>query len=408
MSKKLHVYLNSEHVGELEQNKHGQMTFRYIPEWLNSSLAFPISCSLPMREETFTEKECRPFFAGILPEDTARKLIAKNLGISANNDFSMLEKIGGECAGAITFLDESEKLNKTINQYEALNDQTLVELLQKLTYQPLLAGQKNVRLSMAGVQDKLPVHVKNGKFSIPLGSSPSTHILKPINIHFSGLHYNEAFCMTLASACGFLTADAEIKSISGIEFLLIERYDRYLNDGKIVRLHQEDFCQATAIVPERKYQSEGGPSFKNCFALLRHSSVVPVVDLERLIEAVIFNVLVGNCDAHGKNFSLVYGQHGITLAPLYDLVCTTYYKSLTTKMAMKVGKEYDVNKIKLGHFEVLAEQIGFSKAAIRNYVNATTEKVLSVLAEVPITNQIEADIAEIIKYRCERFKANIL
>lgn len=403
MPKKLDVYFKMERIGELEQNNHGQMRFTYVSEWLENPAAFAVSQSLPLQAETFTQKECRPFFAGILPEDTIRKLVARNLGISANNDFSMLEKIGGECAGALTFLPKDEQIVTSANQYKELSKQDLIVLLEKLVSQPLLAGEKNVRLSMAGVQDKLPVAVQNGRISIPLSNSPSTHILKPTNERFKDLHYNEIFCMSLARKIGLQVAKIELKNISGIEFLLIERYDRIIENDEIVRLHQEDFCQAIGIVPEQKYQNEGGPSLKSCFELIRRASTIPALDLERLIKAVIFNLLIGNCDAHGKNFSLLYQKEGITLSPLYDLINTLYYENLTTKMAMKIGKEYDANKIDQRQFEMLAEQISFSKPGIHKLVAVTADKVLSTLSKMPIQNEVEASISTIIKKRCKRF-----
>jgi len=402
MSKKLDVYLKDKWVGELEQNKHGEMTFTYVSAWLKNSEAFAISHSLPLPAETFNQKECRPFFAGVLPEDNQRKLIARNLGISANNDFSMLEKIGGECAGTVTFVVSGSPLDTISDQYQEVNEQALTDLLQKLAYQPLLAGERNIRLSMAGVQDKIPVRIHEGKISIPLNNAPSTHILKPNNEGFPGLLYNEAFCLSLARKAGLTAATAEIKSVSGIEYLLIERYDRVVTDGQIQRLHQEDFCQALGVVPERKYQNEGGPSLKDCFSLIREVSALPVFELEKLIGAVIFNVLIGNCDAHGKNFSLLYGS-GCELSPLYDLVCTVYYDHLSTKMAMKVGKEYDVNKINLKQFEILAEHIGFTRAGICKHVFRMAEKVSSVIDNMQTRNSIEEDIAKIINRRCKKF-----
>ena len=403
MSKKLNVYFHDQWIGTLEQNPHGEMIFAYSMSWLQNPAAIAISCSLPLRSRTFTQKECRPFFAGILPEDNQRKLIAKNLGISANNDFRMLEKIGGECAGAITFVLEGKKLDSISSHYQEIDIQTLTDFLKKLAYQPLLAGEEGIRLSMAGVQDKIPVRIESKKISIPLNNSPSTHILKPVNASFPGLLYNEAFCLSLARKIGLIAAKAEIHGTPETEYLLIERYDRVVKNGEIKRLHQEDFCQALGVIPERKYQNEGGPSFKDCFSLIRRVSTLPVFDLEQLISAVIFNVLIGNCDSHGKNFSLLYSENEIKLAPLYDLVCTMYYSNLTTKMAMKLGNEYDVNKINLAQFETLAEQIGLTKAGICRQVSMMTEKISSIVHQMQISNHVEKDIAKIIMGRCKIF-----
>src|SRR6185312_7781283 len=157
MKRTLDVYLLNHLVGKLEQDESGRLSFRYIEQWLSSPFAHPLSQSLPLQEKPFTTKECRPFFAGVLPEEYKRELIARNLGISARNDFAMLEKIGGECAGAVSFLPINQMpLEKTSTEdYRALHDHDLATLLNKLPKQPLMAGEEGVRLSLAGAQDKI-------------------------------------------------------------------------------------------------------------------------------------------------------------------------------------------------------------------------------------------------------------
>lgn len=399
MSKTLDVYLSGQCIGDLEQDKTGQLRFTYALEWINDSSSFAISCSLPLQKESFTQKECRPFFAGVLPEDATRRLIGKNLGISANNDFSMLEKIGGECAGAISFISKNKSAAAGSNNYRELSVDELATILERLHTKPLLAGDEHIRLSMAGVQDKIPLCYKDNKYFLPLDNSPSTHIIKPENKHFPGLIENEHFCMQLAKKINLYVANAQINQISEKTFLLVERYDRLTSDDTILRLHQEDFCQALGIVPEKKYQNEGGPSFKDCFNLLRRFSSLPAIELQKLLEALIFNMLIGNCDAHGKNFSLLY-NNGITFSPLYDLVCTLYYGNLTSKMAMKIGKEYDAKKININHFKTLAAEIGFSVPGVCQEVERLSNQLLSILDAVTISNDVEARISEIIRQRC--------
>jgi serine/threonine-protein kinase HipA len=201
-------------------------------------------------------------------------------------------------------------------------------------------------------------------------------------------------------------ADAEIGSVDNIKYLLIKRYDRINTlegkDIKIERLHQEDFCQALGISPTHKYQSEGGPSLKNCFELLRDKSSVPLRELEKLLEAVVFNCLIGNCDAHGKNFSLLYND-GIQLTPLYDLVCTLYYQDLDKKMAMKIGGEYEINKITPEHFDHLSSEISFSKSEVRIRILKLCEKVINVINETRYSHKEQINIANLIRKRCENF-----
>lgn len=408
MVRVLDVYFFDRLIGELQQDNDGELTFTYLPEWVDDPTAIAISCSLPLQKTAFKRKECRAFFAGILPEESTRKLIAKILGISANNDFSMLEKIGGECAGAVTFVPEGQTLQTGQSVYRELKQNQIANMLRELPYRPLLAGEAGVRLSLAGVQDKIAVHVDNGRISIPLNDAPSTHILKPANDLFEGVIFNEAFCLELARKINLPVASAELRKAEDIDYLLIKRYDRLvtnnaINMHQIKRLHQEDFCQALNIVPADKYQNEGGPSFKQCFDLLRSVSSIPTIDIPNFTDLIIFNFLIGNCDAHGKNFSLLY-QNGreIRLAPAYDLISTVYYKQLDTRMAMKLGREYREEKITLNNFEILASEVELPIPAIRKRVIELADTVITALDAMEIANNTAQEIFQLIKARCKR------
>ncbi len=413
MARTLDVYLHEHLVGQLIQDEHGQMGFAYSEEWLKNSNAVPLSHSLPLQKKQFDRNECRGFFAGILPEEGKRKIIAQNLGISAQNDFAMLEQIGGECAGAVTFIPAGQSLPERKDRYRHLAKHELAEILKMLPRRPLLAGDEDIRLSLAGAQDKVAVHVSNGQISIPLGGAPSTHILKPALEHFEGVVFNEALCMNLARTIGLQTAKTEIGHVEGVDYLLVERYDRkpQQNDSgaqHLRRLHQEDFCQALGITPENKYQSEGGPSLQQCFGLLRGLSSAPVVDLQGLLDAVIFNFLIGNHDAHGKNFSLTYHE-GESLsgpdnrmAPLYDVLCTVYYPELSKKMAMKIGSEYISDKVLPKHFEQLAEEAALAKPIVRRRIPELAELILSKLPDVTTEHPTAIAVARLIQSRCER------
>ena len=315
MARTLDVYLHNDLVGKLVQDAGGRMLFQYTESWLNNPSATPLSRSLPLRKDRFKTKECRGFFAGILPEQSKREIIARNLGISARNDYAMLEQIGGECAGAVTFLPLGQSPPRAQLQLPHTLPARTRSDTQGVADRPLLAGDKGIRLSLAGAQDKVAVRIEGGEISLPLGGAPSTHILKPAVERFAGVVFNEVLCMQLAATAGLPTAKAESRTVNGIDYLMVERYDRTHRQvaggaPALERLHQEDFCQAQGIVSEMKYQKEGGPSLKQCFALLREVSSAPVIDLARLLDAVIYNYLIGNNDAHGKNFSLLCHDAG--------------------------------------------------------------------------------------------------
>jgi serine/threonine-protein kinase HipA len=385
------------------------MSFQYQASWLENTNAIPLSQSLLLRSEAFSGNECRGFFAGILPDENKREIIARNLGISPRNDFSMLELIGGECAGAITLLPlETNPPRAAGKSYRPVNDTELESLLAELPKRPLLAGEDGVRLSLAGAQDKIVVHLKDNQISIPLGVAPSTHILKPTTERVKTVVQNEAFCMKLAAEVDIPAATVTTRLAGQTEYLLVERYDRIeTSTGELKRIHQEDFCQAMGIAPEIKYQVEGGPTLAQCFSLLRSVSTNPVIDLQRLLEAVIFNTLIGNCDAHGKNFSLLYKEKSCRLAPLYDVLSTEFYPELTTQMAMKIGGEGKAHSLRPEHFEKLATEAGLAKGLITSRVVAVAQRVRDALQDSRQANTVEEQLTERISKRCaqvlERF-----
>lgn len=403
MPRTLDVYLLGMRCGLLTQEDTGEIVFAYAPEWLAREAAFPISQSLPLRSKSFLRKECQGFFGGLLPEADQRDLVAKTLGISKQNDFSMLEIIGRECAGAVSFYPAGEELDAKTTGLRVLDEADLADALRRLPRRPLLAGEEGIRLSLAGAQSKLPLTMRDGVFSLPLGGQPSTHILKPPSPHFEHLIENEHLCMSLAQAVGLPVAKVEVRAALDMPYLLIERYDRAVDEtGSVRRLHQEDFCQALGIPSSRKYQSEGGPSLPQCFDLVRRVVPAPITALQTLLDAVIFNFVIGNHDAHGKNFSLLYRQKGKQLvpelAPLYDLVCTAHYADLAKKMAMRIGTEYRSERVYPPHFERFAADAGLSPALVRKRVVELGERILDRLDQMELLPGQDA-IADTIRGR---------
>ena len=295
------------------------------------------------------------------------------------------------------------------DSYRQLREAELASILRSLPRRPLLAGEAGIRLSLAGAQDKIAVRLEDGKICLPLNGCPSTHILKPQIERFEGVVFNEQLCLRLAAAVGIPTAGVTTGTAEGVHYVLVERYDRTEITGsagnrpQVHREHQEDFCQALGIVSEHKYQSEGGPSLKQCFELVRNTSSVPLVDLQSLFSAVIFNLLIGNNDAHGKNFSLLYKADGQTrLAPLYDLVSTAAYSELSPKMAMKIGGEYDPEKVGPKQIEKLANEAMMSAPMARNRVTELAGTVIAALSTVTPEEPFAATVAGQIESRCQR------
>ena len=226
-----------------------------------------------------------------------------------------------------------------------------------------------LRLSLAGAQSKVPVVLVDDAVALPVPGQPTTHILKPPIQRIPGTTENEAFVMRLAAGVGLDVAPVERRVVRGRTFLLVERYDRTVDAGGVVRrIHQEDFCQALACPPERKYASEGGPALRDCFELLRRVALRPAVDVLKLLDAVIFNLIAGNADAHGKNFSILHDQTGPRLAPLYDLLATVDYPELSPALAMRIGRRSTLEEMDLGGWGRFAAQAGLGLPLVRRRV----------------------------------------
>jgi len=369
MVHELEVWLFADHAGTLSLQE-GRLSFRYSENWLNRPEAVALSCSLPLQLDVFDDIHARPFFAGLLPEGHLRRLIAQQFQVSGQNDFALLDHIGGECAGAITFLPPGIPPSPPGDEHvQWLNDDELTTILDELPRRPMMAGKDGLRLSLAGVQDKLPVVFDGQRIGLPQGGQPSTHILKPPIHGVEDSVTNEGFCLTLARALKLPAAQAQIRTIAGRRFLLVARYDRQADtQGRVARLHQEDFCQALGVVPEMKYQNEGGPDLAACFSLLRHVTRPSAPQVLRLLDYVAFNALIGNHDAHAKNFSLLYTGKFPELAPLYDTLSTAVYQTLTPKMAMKIGSKYKFSEIRTRHWDQFSGSAGLNQAQTRRRI----------------------------------------
>ncbi len=385
---KLDVYLNQMLTGQLSIDADGDMVFIYTHKYLEDKKNQPLSQSLPFQKQPYNAKQCRPFFSGILPEAHLRASIARHLGISEKNDFALLSAIGGECAGAVSLLPTSSAQTDLKPDYRIIDDNTVSNLLKTMIQKPMFAGEDGVRLSLAGAQDKLAVAIIDGHIAIPMSGAPSTHILKPVNRDFPDLIKNEFFCLNLARKIGLNAVDASMHETDGTPYLLVKRYDRIETKNGTQRLHQEDFCQAMGIIPEMKYQREGGPAISDCFQLTRQVSSIPVIDIKLLLQGILFNLIIGNNDAHGKNFSFLYQKQQSRLAPFYDMISTVYYPNLATKMAMKIGSKYDFDSLFPRHIGQMAEEAKLSKTLVLKEAISMINNIQTHITDSPFTATI--------------------
>lgn len=376
----LSICLNGVQVGILKQTLIGKMVFTY-----DASATQAISINMPIREEPYSETQTEAYFGGLLPEsEVTKKIIAKKFGISHSNTFSLLKAIGYDCAGAISCHEINEPKKQPFFAPltgRIISEDELYEHIIALPKRPLFIGVDGLRLSLAGVQDKAAVCVIENQIALAENGCPTTHILKPTAPHFEGMAENEYFCLRLAQRIGLSVPHIELRRIKDITFLLIERYDRRIKDAHVERIHQEDFCQALGILSSNKYQNEGGPSFKNCFDLLKETTQ-PAINRNMLASALVFNYLIGNMDAHGKNFSLLHQtQSQIRLAPLYDIVCTLVYPNLASKMAMKIGTKYDVENLFPRHWEQLCKDINYRYITMKSMIFNQADLILKAARE---------------------------
>ncbi len=400
-ARRLSVWWDGRFAGCLAQDRHGDLSFAYDADWLNLGDARPLSYSLPLQATSFDRRACRPFFGGLLPEADQRSGVAGALGVSAANEFALLDRLGGDVAGALMLLPEGETPPPPApftDPSAALSDAAFAAILDRLPRQPMLAGEVGLRLSLAGAQAKLPVILVDGRPALPRPGEATTHIVKPEIPRFAGSVANEAWCMALARAVGLDVAEAVAREAEGRPYLLVTRYDRRTGDGVTIRLHQEDACQALGIPSERKYAAEGGPAFRDLFALIRAYVRQPAVDVIKLLDAVIFNLAIGNADAHGKNFSFLLDGDGPRLAPLYDLLSTMAWSQLSERQAMRIGRAGTIAELDQAAWVRFAADAGITLPFLRRRIIAMTDAILCAIgngdasAEIAVQTGLRAQM----------------
>mgnify|MGYP000058134164 CR=1 FL=1 len=355
MTRVLDVYFANTKAGRLEQHDDGVLTFKYESSYLAKSDACAISVSIPLREEPYGNHVTQAYFSGLLPDEDARRRLARSLGVSDANTFHLLEIIGGECAGALALIPAGSHQPEDVEfNPEPLSDKQLAQVLELLGAHPLLGGMFGVRLSLAGAQNKLAVCVTQGQISLAKGGHPTTHILKPCMTGLDGTVENEMFCMRLAKKVGLPTPEVSMGEVRGMQYYLVERYDRTGGgESAIKRLHQEDFCQALSVVPQLKYEDEGGPGVTQSLELISRATREPASDRLLFLRMLIFHFLIGNADAHAKNYALLYRTRTPELAPVYDAISTAVYPSMTKRLAMRIGQRSLPDTIQLKHWLTL-------------------------------------------------------
>ena len=397
--RKLNVYLCGKKTGTLSEDDLLQLTFQYD---INAA---PLSVRLPVKIESYPHALAYPFFENLTPEGEAFEILTKE-HLSGDKVFSILNRFGGDCAGAVAFYEampenDSEKLRE-------ISAGEIRQIIDKLPQDPLLTGIDNPpRLSLAGAQSKFAVYKAGGKYYRSNDSYPTTHIIKITNKRFPNLLYNEFFCMRLAKNLQLDVPEVKLIEDDIHSYLEILRYDRIVENGEtsanrtVRRIHQEDFCQALGIVSGKKYQSNGGAKLKDCYGVINDFSDNRLTDTMRFIEWILFNYFIGNTDAHAKNLSLLHSDNGIRLAPFYDLLSTEVYteKIVDHGMAMLINGKGKYNSLKPEDFTALFTNLGLNATNMMKVVKDKFAGLVSTAEELRTGIPIHDDIITIIKKR---------
>ena len=386
-NKTLSVILNGRLVGRLARLSSGATTFAYDRDWLDADGAMPISLSLPLREQTYTGDVVFAYFDNLLPDNVQiRRKVAERVGAQGNDAYSLLDKIGRDCVGALQFIpDDEDIVRPTAPETLPLRDSEIASIIKSLSVAPLGMGEgyeREFRISIAGAQEKTALYFdEKAGWCLPIGMTPTTHIIKPqIGKLANGLDMsesveNEHFCQTLCRNLGLEVAKTEIIDFDDTRVLAIERFDRlWARDGRLLRLPQEDFCQALSVPPELKYNSQGGPGILECLSLLNGSDYAED-DRRAFMKAQIIFWLMGATDGHAKNFSVFLTPSGrFRMTPLYDVLSaqTNFDASKMTrreyKLAMAVGqrRHYPIYRIFPRHFVQTAKSAGMPKGQVED------------------------------------------
>lgn len=385
----LNVWFNKELVGKLWANAAGFIGFAYEARWLDSG--FSISQQLPLSQQEYSPDSglAHQFFVNLLPEASARTHIVRDLKI-ADSDFELLKAVGGECAGALSILPANLVPDEKYHYKKLSREQFHQILLRKGVVFNFYSNEERPRLSLAGAQDKCPLFFNGKDYFLPEKASPSSHILKFEISGYRNVPIYEYILTKLAFQIGLPVIDIQLKKDEKHYYLLSKRYDRIIvEQQQIKRIHQEDFCQALGISYSKKYQQDGGPSFRDCYQLIQQVSVKPIEDAENLIRWQIFNVLAGNSDGHAKNLSLIYQENNQPqLAPFYDLVCTRAIERVDPKLALSVGGEMNPDKITVKNWEDLASECHMHK----NYLLKIIQHMATELLKVISTESFKEDL----------------
>lgn len=419
MSAVLIAAYEQREVGRVERRREGKLRFVYDATWRATRGAFPLSLALPLAAAEHPSAPIEAYLWGLLPDsEQVLERWARRFQVSARNVFALLAEVGEECAGAVQFVREErwEALRaESTPRIEWLDEAELEQRLRQLREDHAAARRIGDagQFSLAGAQPKTALFHDGKRWGIPAGRTPTTHILKPPTGEFDGHAENEHFCLALARACGLPAAHSRVLRFGREVAIAVERYDRArLAEGRVVRLHQEDLCQALGVPPMRKYESEGGPGVRAIHALLRESSSKPEEDARTFVDALIFQWLIAGTDAHAKNYAVLHAPGPrLRLAPLYDLASALPYAQIDAQrlgLAMKIGGKAKLREVGPKQWRACAEELGLAPRALLERAAEMAEglprhvaAVRAALAAEGLAHPLVPRLAELLAARAE-------
>lgn len=413
------VWFDALHVADVSVSEEGALSFAYTEAWLATNGAFPLSVTLPLQKTNYPEEVISPWLANLLPEEEQLTVLTHSLGLDRADTLAVLNEIGGDTAGALSFGDPSVRAEWTYTPlcefYETDDLEVALDRhFNDLAERPFLVGEEGVRLSLAGGQKKSALAVlgpdgapvlrlpQDGDvLAIPRHGAPSTIILKPDNRHLPGIVENETYCLHLAQAIGIVSAETMILSAGARKAICVLRYDRRTNQvGALQRIHQEDFAQANGVPPGRKYErgTVPGPDLTTLLATGGHLSPA---DALALLDQIIFNILVANTDAHAKNYSLLFPvNREPRLSPLYDVSTVLLWPHVVQYFAQKIaGEKRKPCNVAGRHWDIISEAVGYRPADVRKRVQElvdgfVAQRVAVTLAVTSLEGSAEGYVEE--------------
>lgn len=402
MSASVPIWFDDLAVGQVDVAADGSLSLRYADRWLQTTGAFPLSVTMPLRADPYPSDVISPWLANLLPEEEQLQMLTRSLGLDQADVLAVLAEIGGDTAGALSFGAATDRAlwayTPLTTFYDTPDPRLALERhFEDLARRPFLVGEEGVRQSLAGGQKKsaLAVLAPDGApvlrlpqegdvLAIPLNGAPSTLIVKPDNPNLPGITENEVWCLRMAQAIGIEAAQATILQSSKRTAIGVLRYDRRVGrSGQLLRLHQEDFAQANGLPPGRKYERGTLPGL-DLKTLLETGRHVSATDALALLDQVIFNILVANTDAHAKNYSMILPVGAAPrLAPLYDVSTVLSWPHVVKTYAQSIdGKKRNPDMVAGRHWEAIAREIGYRPTDVKNRVQQIVDEMVANRAKV--------------------------